>query len=62
MGLQQPSPHASSSPNDYFELVIGDGENRAGQVMLSKITAYRRTAAESGTFNAETILNVGSGR
>ena len=48
----------SVSPNDYFELVVGDGEMRAGQVMLNKITSYRRTAAETGQFNAETTLNL----
>jgi hypothetical protein len=43
----------SQSPTDYFELVIGDGEKRAGQVMLNKISAYRRTAAETGGFDSE---------
>lgn len=48
----------STSPADYFELVIGDGENRAGQVLLNRITSYRRTAAEAGPFNSETTLTV----
>ena len=48
----------SQSPTDYFELVLGDGEMRAGQVMLNKITSYRRTAAETGQFNSETTLNL----
>lgn len=48
----------STSPADYFELVIGDGEMRAGQVMLNRISSYRRTAAESGTYNSETTLDL----
>lgn len=52
---------ASTSPNDYFELVLGDGEMRAGQVMLNRISSYRRTAAESGTFNSETTLDLAPG-
>jgi hypothetical protein len=50
----------STSPNDFFELVIGDGEMRAGQVMMNRITSYKRTAAEVGGFNSETTLNVAS--
>ena len=48
----------STSPTDYFELVLGDGESRNGQVMMNRITSYRRTAAEEGTYNAETIVTV----
>jgi hypothetical protein len=48
----------SSSPGDWFELVLGDGEMRAGQVMLTKIGAYRRTAAESTVSDTEMTLNV----
>ena len=50
----------SASPNDFFELVVGDGEMRAGQVMLNRITSYRRTAAETGQFNSETTVNLAS--
>jgi hypothetical protein len=48
----------STTPNDYFELVVGDGEMRAGQVMLNKITSYRRTAAEVGSFDSEVNIEV----
>ena len=55
---KEPGPRTSLSPTDYFELVIGDGEMRQGQVMLNKVTSFRRTAAETGTFDAETTLNL----
>jgi hypothetical protein len=48
----------SNSPNDYFELVVGNGEMRAGQVMMNKLTAYRRTAAESSAEDSETTLEL----
>jgi hypothetical protein len=50
----------SASPTDYLELVVGDGEMRAGQVMLNRITSYRRTAAESGSFDNEATLELAS--
>ena len=50
----------SVSPNDYIELIVGNGEMRAGQVMLSKLASYRRTAADSGTHDAETVLKLAS--
>ena len=58
LARKEPGERISTSPTDYFELVIGDGESKGGQVMLNRITSYRRTAAEEGTFNAETILTV----
>src|SRR5579883_218451 len=48
--------HRSVSPSDYFELVVGDGEMRAGQVMLTKISSFRRTAADTAPTDAETTL------
>jgi hypothetical protein len=43
---------------DFFDLVVGDGEMRAGQVMLNKITSYRRTAAELSASDEESVLNI----
>jgi hypothetical protein len=48
----------STSPTDYFELVVGEGEMRTGQVMLNRLTAYRRTAAETGAFDSEVTIEV----
>lgn len=49
---------ASNSPADFFELVVGDGESRAGRVLLNKLGAFRRSAAESGTLSGELNLTV----
>lgn len=48
----------SSSPTDAFELVIGDGEMNAGQLMLSRIASYKRTAAETAAFNTDMTLEL----
>jgi hypothetical protein len=50
----------STTPNDFFELVIGDGEQRAGQIMLNRITSYRRTAAETTAADEETTIRFGA--
>lgn len=55
---KEPGDRVSVSPTDYFELIVGDGEMRGGQVMLNKMTAYRRTAAETGSFDSETTIEV----
>ena len=48
----------SRSASDWFELVVGEGTETQGQVTLQKLTSYRRTAAESGTYNGESTLSV----
>jgi hypothetical protein len=55
---KQAGDRLSASPNDFFELVIGDGEMRAGQVMLNKVVDYRRTAAETAAADTEETLPI----
>lgn len=55
---KEPGARISTSPEDYFELVIGDGEMRAGQLVLHRIAGYRRTAAEVGSYQADITLEV----
>jgi len=55
---RDPAARGTGSPADYFELVLGDGELRDGEVVLNQISAYRRTAGEAGTFNSETTVNL----
>src|SRR5262249_10821824 len=44
---------ASTSQADFFELVLGDGETRGGEVTLHRLAAYRRNASESGAFQSD---------
>jgi hypothetical protein len=48
----------SSSPTDYLDLVIGFGELAQGQLMLTKLNTYRRTAAETGGYKSDMTLEL----
>jgi hypothetical protein len=50
---KQAGDRTSTSPNDYLELVVGDGDVHQGKVTVNKMATYRRTAAETGTFTSE---------
>lgn len=49
----------STSPADYFELVLGNGELREGQVLLTRVASYRLTAAETGSPTSDKTLHLG---
>ncbi|MSP61636.1 MAG: hypothetical protein EXR72_15140 [Myxococcales bacterium] len=48
----------SHAASDWFELAVGEGTEVKGQMSLQKLTSYRRTAAETGTYNGESTLQV----
>lgn len=49
----------STSPADYFELVLGNGEMREGQVLLTRVASYRLTAADTGASTFDKTLRLG---
>lgn len=53
-----PGPRTSTSPDDWFELSVGDGTEARGVVTVNRVAGFRRTAAETGEYDAETTLTV----
>ena len=48
----------SQSPTDHFTLIVGDGEIAQGQLLMTPIATYRRTAAETGGYVTDISLEL----
>jgi hypothetical protein len=56
--VKREGPRTSVSPDDYLELILGEGTQKNGQLELEKFHSYRRTAAEAGLFTDDAKVTI----